>query len=77
MKALARRPAGPVDCTRCGVTYRPALTGGSCPVCDSRPGGEHGTPTPQRDLLMPIVLVATAVNVLLLAVLAIAVARVG
>jgi hypothetical protein len=46
-------------------------------VCDTAPGGEHGSPAPQRDLLMPIVLVATVVNVLLLGALAIAVARVG
>jgi len=46
-------------------------------VCDTAPGGEHGAPAPQRDLLLPIVLVATVVNVLLLGALAIAVARVG
>ena len=77
MRTLTRRTAVPVDCTRCGVTYRPALTAGTCPVCDTAPGGEHGAPAPQRDLLLPIVLVATVVNVLLLGALAIAVARVG
>jgi hypothetical protein len=46
-------------------------------VCDTAPGGEHGKPTPPRDLLMPIVLAATVVNVLLLTALAIAVSRVG
>jgi hypothetical protein len=66
-----------VDCPRCGVTYRPALTAGTCPVCDTAPGGEHGKPTPPRDLLVPIVLAATVVNVLLLTALAIAVSRVG
>jgi hypothetical protein len=77
VRLLSRGTAVPVDCPRCGVTYRPALTGGTCPVCDTAPGGEHGAPAAQRDLLMPIVVVATVVNVVLLAVLAVAVARVG
>jgi hypothetical protein len=77
MRTLTRRTAVPVDCTRCGVTYRPSLTGGTCPVCDTAPDGAHGAATSQRDLLMPIVVVATVVNVLLLGLLAIAVARVG
>ena len=77
MRTLTRRTAVPVDCARCGVTYRPALTGGTCPVCDTSPEGSHGSAARQRDLLVPIVLVATVVNVLLLGALAIAVARVG
>ncbi|HUR14806.1 MAG TPA: hypothetical protein VM097_09985 [Mycobacteriales bacterium] len=77
MKLLTRAPATPVHCPRCGVTYRPALTAGTCPVCDSAPGGEHGSAPVQRDLLMPIVVIATVVNVVLLTVLAIAVARVS
>lgn len=77
MRTLSRRTAVPVDCPRCGVTYRPSLTAGSCPVCDATPEGAHGAAPPQRDLLMPIVFVATVVNVLLLGLLAIAVARVG
>lgn len=77
MRTLSRRTAVPVDCSRCGVTYRPSLTGGTCPVCDTTPDGEHGAAASQRDLLVPIVLAATVVNVLLLGLLAIAVARVG
>lgn len=73
----ARSVAEPVDCPRCLVTYRPGLTAGTCPVCDTEPGGEPGSVRAPRDLLMPIVAVATAVNVVLLLGLAVLVARVG
>ena len=69
--------SAPIIFIQSAFALRIALTAGTCPVCDTAPGGEHGSPAPQRDLLLPIVLVATVVNVLLLGALAIAVARVG
>ena len=76
-RLLRRTAVEAVVCPRCDVTYRPALTRGSCPVCDADPSGAPATAPAQRDLLLPIVLVATVVNVLLLGTLAIAVAHVG
>ena len=72
-----RADSSTVDCPRCAVEYRPALTGGTCPVCDTHPTGEHEAAAGARDLLLPIVLAATALNVVLLVVLAVAVSRVG
>lgn len=66
-----------VQCPRCTVDYRPSLTGGTCPVCDTHPTGEHEAAAGGRDLLLPIVVAATVLNVVLLVVLAVAVSRVG
>jgi hypothetical protein len=65
---------GQVRCVTCAAPYRPRLTDGTCPVCD--------TPAPEGsvrrsrlavspdDRLMVIVAVATILNVALLGLLA-------
>lgn len=66
-----------VACARCAAPYRPRLTEGACPVCDTPAPGV----APRRlrrlddadDRLLAIVVLATIANVLLLAVLAVAV----
>ena len=68
-------PAEPVTCPRCAVGYRPALTAGTCPVCDALPPGVVAAPASDRDRLLAIVVVATAANAVLLVALAVAVAR--
>ncbi len=63
-----------VVCARCAAPYRPRLTDGACPVCDTPAPGV----APRRlrrvddadDRLLAIVVLATIANVLLLAVLA-------
>jgi hypothetical protein len=71
--------AGQVRCETCNAPYRPRLTGDACPVCDA-PAPEGSvrrrwvTLSPD-DRLMGIVVIATVLNVLLLALLAILVAR--
>jgi hypothetical protein len=65
---------GRIRCERCMAPYRPRLTNGTCPVCDTPPPA--GTVRPRRlaispdDRLMAIVAVATVLNVLLLGLLA-------
>ena len=66
-----------VACARCAAPYRPRFTEGACPVCDTPAPGV----APRRlrrlddadDRLLAIVVLATIANVLLLAVLAVAV----
>jgi hypothetical protein len=71
------RTAAAVTCVTCTAPYRPALTGWSCPVCDTTaPGAEgrrNGRLADADDRLLAIVLVATIANVLLLAVLTVVV----
>ena len=63
-------------CTTCSVPYRPHLTGGSCPVCDTPAPDGIGAPRLSRwftdpdDRMVAIVVVATVLNVGLLALLA-------
>ena len=70
---------GQVRCETCNAPYRPRLTGGTCPVCDAAaPEGSVRKPRfalSPDDRLMGIVVIATVLNVLLLALLAILVAR--
>lgn len=76
MRRLVAPPGPPVVCPRCDVGYRPRLTGGRCPVCDAPPPGAADAALAEgRDRLMTIVLLATAANIALLIVLAVAVAR--
>jgi hypothetical protein len=65
---------GQIRCERCLAPYRPRLTDGTCPVCDTPPpaatvGSRRFTISPD-DRLMAIVAVATVLNVLLLGLLA-------
>lgn len=70
---------GQVRCETCNAPYRPRLTGETCPVCDA-PAPEGSvrrrriTLSPD-DRLMAIVVIATVLNVLLLILLAVLVAR--
>ena len=70
---------GQVRCETCNAPYRPRLTGGTCPVCDA--AAPEGSVRRSRlnlspdDRLMAIVVTATVLNVLLLALLATLVAR--
>ena len=63
-----------VQCETCTAPYRPRLTDGSCPVCDT--AAPEGSVRPSRftlsadDRLLAIVVVATVLNVLLLGLLA-------
>lgn len=65
---------GQVRCETCNAPYRPKLTAGTCPVCDTAP--PEGSVRRSRlaitadDRLMAIVAVATVLNVLLLGLLA-------
>lgn len=65
---------GQVRCATCNAPYRPRLTAGSCPVCDT--AAPEDTVRRSRfaisadDRLMGIVAVATVLNVLLLGLLA-------
>ena len=72
---------GRIRCVACNAPYLPRLTGGSCPVCD--------TPAPERassswlpqlgksedDRLLAIVVAASVLNVVLLGLLAVLIAR--
>jgi hypothetical protein len=64
---------GQVRCETCNAPYRPRLTAGTCPVCDTAaPAGtfrrSRFTLSPD-DRLMAIVVVATLLNLLLLGLL--------
>ena len=66
----------PVECLRCGASFRPMLTDWQCPLCAApapgrRPGGTRAPSSDDR--LVAMVVAATIANVVLLAVLAIAV----
>jgi hypothetical protein len=69
-------PGERVSCTRCTAPYLPSLTRHRCPVCDTPAPGEaprlRAWDDPD-DRLMAIVAFATLANVVLLAVLALAV----
>lgn len=65
---------GQVRCETCTAPYRPRLTAGTCPVCDT-PAPEGSMPRPRfaispDDRMMLIVAVATVLNVVLLGLLA-------
>ena len=76
---LARPPlaADQVRCPTCAAPYRPRLTAGTCPVCDTpAPDGAGASRLPRwfsdpDDRMIAIVLVATVLNVALLALLAV------
>ena len=78
MTELMRAPLeeGQIRCETCSAPYRPRLTSGSCPVCDTpAPEGSvtHRLPrwfTDPDDRMIAIVVVATVLNVALLALLA-------
>ena len=80
LDAVRRRPAPEeaVVCTRCASAFRPRLTGWSCPVCDlpvpGRPSGALPGLGPDDRMLL-VVGLATLANVLLLALLTLAVLR--
>ncbi|GAC1445668.1 MAG: hypothetical protein NVSMB55_27900 [Mycobacteriales bacterium] len=67
-----------IDCPTCSAPYRPQLTAGTCPVCDSPPpaGSSHrprwfdASRFSPDDRLLAIVVVGTVLNVLLLGLLA-------
>ena len=66
-----------VVCPTCGVGYRPALTRWACPVCDTDAPGAQPVAAAERAWQDPdtrviaIVIAATAVNLIVLAVLTI------
>ena len=66
-----------VSCPTCRAPYAPELVRWRCPVCDTpSPGSESRRPRVWEDAddrLLAIVAAATAANVLLLALLALAV----
>jgi hypothetical protein len=70
---------GQVHCETCTAPYRPRLTAGTCPVCDT--AAPQGSYRPSRlalspdDRLMAIVVAATVLNLLLLGLLAVLVAH--
>ena len=76
---LAREPldADQVRCSTCAAPYRPRLTAGTCPVCDTpAPDGVGASRLPRwlsdpDDRMIAIVMVATVLNVALLALLAV------
>ena len=76
---LAREPldTDQVRCATCAAPYRPRLTAGTCPVCDApAPDGMGSGRLPRwfsdpDDRMIAIVLVATVLNVALLALLAV------
>jgi hypothetical protein len=67
---------GQVRCETCAAPYRPRLTAGTCPVCDTpAPEGAGSSRLPRwftdpDDRMIAIVVVATVLNVALLALLA-------
>lgn len=65
---------GQLRCSTCNAPYRPHLTAGACPVCDTAaPAGSVRRPrfaVSPDDRLMGIVALATVLNVLLLGLLA-------
>ena len=75
---LAREPldSDQVRCATCSAPYRPRLTAGTCPVCDTpAPDGLGASRLPRwfsdpDDRMIAIVAVATVLNVALLALLA-------
>jgi hypothetical protein len=72
------RDDGRLICPRCQAAYLPPLTRGACPVCRTEAPG--GVARPRRwvrddDRLVLLVGVATIANLVVLAVLAIAVLR--
>jgi hypothetical protein len=75
---LAREPldSDQVRCATCAAPYRPRLTAGTCPVCDTpAPDGMGASRLPRwftdpDDRMIAIVAVATVLNVALLALLA-------
>jgi hypothetical protein len=72
MSELAAAPDGRIRCVSCTAPYLPRLTGGSCPVCDTpAPEGATRSWLPQ----LAIVVVATVLNVVLLGLLAVLIAR--
>ena len=76
---LAREPLADdqVRCATCGAPYRPRLTAGTCPVCDTpAPDGTGASRVPRwfsdpDDRMIAIVVAATVLNVALLALLAV------
>lgn len=67
-----------ITCTRCSASYDPSLTRWACPVCDEIPADLSAKPDSRRiddpdDRLIAIVAGATLANVLLMAILALAV----
>jgi hypothetical protein len=78
MTELLRAPLeeGQVRCETCAAPYRPRLTAGTCPVCDTpAPEGVGSSRLPRwftdpDDRMIAIVVVATVLNVALLALLA-------
>jgi hypothetical protein len=69
--------AEPVVCGRCGAGYRPALTGGECPLCGLAAGGAPGRATRWARLsgdgrLVAMVVAATVANVVVFVALAMA-----
>lgn len=81
MSELAAPPDGRIRCVSCNAPYLPRLTAGSCPVCDTpAPAGATRSWLPQLvtsedDRLMAMVVVATVLNVVLLGLLALLIAR--
>jgi len=74
-------PGGRIRCAACNAPYLPRLTAGSCPVCDApAPQGSTRSWLPQLaksedDRLLTIVVVASVLNVILLGLLAVLIAR--
>ena len=76
---LSRAPleADQVRCPTCAAPYRPRLTAGTCPVCDTpAPDGIGASQLPRwfsdpDDRMIAIVVVATVLNVALLVLLAV------
>ena len=83
MTDLLRPPLeqGQVRCETCSAPYRPRLTAGTCPVCDTpAPDGTGARTLPSwlsdpDDRLMGIVIAATILNVVLLGLLAALIAK--
>lgn len=72
------RDDGRLVCPRCGAAYLPPLTRGVCPVCRTEAPGGAGRPrwtVRDDDRLLLLVGIATIANLVVLAVLALAVLR--
>lgn len=62
-----------VRCAKCAAAYRPRLTGGHCPICDTAAGipaaGQSFLVINPEDRVLAIVIGATLLNIILLGLL--------
>ena len=67
------RTADQLRCAKCTATYRPRLTGGRCPICDTAAGipaaGQSRFVINPEDRVLAIVIGATLLNIILLGLL--------